>query len=306
MYHVSARHFILLGFLYGKKGVFIYLVSYLDVTCMVWVEWLLQKRQIECEPQGSWFFESTINRKTSFSPCEGNYRYVQSLFWKISLCSSFLLTINRLQLSYESCIVPWVSSSWALSCDISGCFAGLGYLSLYLAGKLSLFDKRGYSSRVFFVLFPQLVAVLIAISRVNDYQHRWVDIIGAAILGEGLIYHRESACDSFCIQESTMIEPDWTRGLATASCTDGGCCSLLPDSHGFIVEILLQSLTIIKRSLLITIVSWNTQHFLLHTSVTGNISQVSMPDHGVSLQGFFLLCTPYPYSEFELVSQTCS
>ncbi|XP_073386787.1 lipid phosphate phosphatase 2 isoform X2 [Physcomitrium patens] len=71
---------------------------------------------------------------------------------------------------------------------VSWCFAGLGYLSLYLAGKLSLFDKRGYSSRVFFVLFPQLVAVLIAISRVNDYQHRWVDIIGAAILALPIAY----------------------------------------------------------------------------------------------------------------------
>jgi membrane-associated phospholipid phosphatase len=71
---------------------------------------------------------------------------------------------------------------------VSWCFAGLGYLSLYLAGKLSLFDKRGYSSRVFFVLFPNLVTVLIAISRVNDYQHRWVDIIGAAFIGLPIAY----------------------------------------------------------------------------------------------------------------------
>jgi diacylglycerol diphosphate phosphatase/phosphatidate phosphatase len=70
------------------------------------------------------------------------------------------------------------------SVGISGCFAGLGYLSLYLAGKLSLFDRRGYSSRVFFVLVPHLVSVLIAISRVNDYQHRWVDVLGAAVIGK--------------------------------------------------------------------------------------------------------------------------
>jgi membrane-associated phospholipid phosphatase len=67
---------------------------------------------------------------------------------------------------------------------MAGCFAGLGYLSFYLAGKMSLFDKRGYSSRVFFVLLPLLVSILIAVSRVDDYQHRWVDIIAAAILGE--------------------------------------------------------------------------------------------------------------------------
>lgn len=71
---------------------------------------------------------------------------------------------------------------------VSWCFAGLGYLSLYLAGKLSLFDRRGYSSRVFFVLAPHLATVLIAISRVNDYQHRWVDIIGAAVIGYPISY----------------------------------------------------------------------------------------------------------------------
>ena len=49
---------------------------------------------------------------------------------------------------------------------------------------MSLFDKRGYSSRVFFVLLPLLVSTLIAVSRVDDYQHRWVDIIAAGILGE--------------------------------------------------------------------------------------------------------------------------
>lgn len=78
--------------------------------------------------------------------------------------------------------------------SISGCFAGLGYLSLYLAGKLSLFDRRGYTSRVFFVLVPHLAAVLIGISRVNDYQHRWIDIIGAAIIGK----------NSECLHSSLM------------------------------------------------------------------------------------------------------
>ena len=67
---------------------------------------------------------------------------------------------------------------------MAGAFAGLGYLSLYLAGKSSLFDKRGYSSRVFWVLLPVLCAGLIGVTRVNDYQHRWVDAIFAALLGE--------------------------------------------------------------------------------------------------------------------------
>ena len=84
----------------------------------------------------------------------------------------------------HSSIYNILMPSGVSSVGISGCFAGLGYLSLYLAGKLSLFDRRGYSSRVFFVLVPHLVSVLIAISRVNDYQHRWVDVLGAAVIGK--------------------------------------------------------------------------------------------------------------------------
>jgi membrane-associated phospholipid phosphatase len=71
---------------------------------------------------------------------------------------------------------------------VSWAFAGLGYLSLYFAGKLSLFDRRGYTSRVFWVLLPVLVAGLIGITRVNDYQHRWVDIIAAGLLGLFIAY----------------------------------------------------------------------------------------------------------------------
>jgi diacylglycerol diphosphate phosphatase/phosphatidate phosphatase len=71
---------------------------------------------------------------------------------------------------------------------VSWSFAGLGYLSLYLAGKLSLFDQRGYSSRVFFILAPNLATVVIGVSRVNDYQHRWVDLIGAAFIGLPVAY----------------------------------------------------------------------------------------------------------------------
>jgi diacylglycerol diphosphate phosphatase/phosphatidate phosphatase len=71
---------------------------------------------------------------------------------------------------------------------VSWAFAGLGYLSFYLAGKMSLFDRRGYASRVFWVLFPVFVATLIGISRVNDYQHRWVDIIAAGLLGTPIAY----------------------------------------------------------------------------------------------------------------------
>jgi membrane-associated phospholipid phosphatase len=71
---------------------------------------------------------------------------------------------------------------------VSWAFAGLGYLSLYFAGKMGLFDRRGYSNRVFWVLLPVLAAGLIGITRVNDYQHRWVDIIAAGLLGLFIAY----------------------------------------------------------------------------------------------------------------------
>jgi membrane-associated phospholipid phosphatase len=67
-------------------------------------------------------------------------------------------------------------------------FAGLGYTSFYLAGKMSLFDRRAYPSRVVLILLPLFVATLIAISRVNDYQHSWYDIIAAALLGTPIAY----------------------------------------------------------------------------------------------------------------------
>ncbi|BBN18676.1 diacylglycerol diphosphate phosphatase / phosphatidate phosphatase [Marchantia polymorpha subsp. ruderalis] len=70
----------------------------------------------------------------------------------------------------------------------SWCFAGLGYLSLYLAAKFGIFDKRGRTLRIFWVLLPLLAATLISISRVCDYQHRWEDIIFGALLGIFVAY----------------------------------------------------------------------------------------------------------------------
>jgi membrane-associated phospholipid phosphatase len=71
---------------------------------------------------------------------------------------------------------------------VAWAFAGLGFLSLYFAGKFGLFDRRGYSWRVFWVLLPTLVAGLIGITRVNDYHHRWVDIYFAGFLGTFIAY----------------------------------------------------------------------------------------------------------------------
>ena len=57
----------------------------------------------------------------------------------------------------------------------TGIFTGFVYLSLYLTGKLMVFNQsgRGHSLRLLLVLTPLLVAVMIAISRVRDYWHHW-------------------------------------------------------------------------------------------------------------------------------------
>ncbi|KAF9574735.1 hypothetical protein EC968_005740 [Mortierella alpina] len=62
-------------------------------------------------------------------------------------------------------------------------FGGLGYLSMYLAGKLHLFDERGHSYKSIVVLAPLIVAALVATSRVDDYRHHWHDVTVGAIIG---------------------------------------------------------------------------------------------------------------------------
>ena len=65
----------------------------------------------------------------------------------------------------------------------SGSFAGLFYLSLYLAGKLHLLDNRGEVWKTFIVLLPMLGAALIAISRIMDARHHPFDVISGSLLG---------------------------------------------------------------------------------------------------------------------------
>nr|CAG8488925.1 5848_t:CDS:2 [Entrophospora candida] len=62
-------------------------------------------------------------------------------------------------------------------------FAGMGYLSLYLAGKLHVFDKKGYTYKGFVVVTPLVIAMLICISRTQDYRHHWQDVLAGSILG---------------------------------------------------------------------------------------------------------------------------
>ncbi|KAL6874167.1 hypothetical protein ACP4OV_014249 [Aristida adscensionis] len=62
-------------------------------------------------------------------------------------------------------------------------FAGLGFLSWYLAGKLKAFDRRGHVAKLCIIALPLLMASMVAVSRVDDYWHHWQDVFTAGVLG---------------------------------------------------------------------------------------------------------------------------
>ncbi|KAI0005953.1 phosphatidic acid phosphatase type 2/haloperoxidase [Russula compacta] len=62
-------------------------------------------------------------------------------------------------------------------------FAGLTFLSLYLAGKLHLFDTRGHVPKAWISVLPLFGALLVAISRTMDYRHHWQDVLAGSVLG---------------------------------------------------------------------------------------------------------------------------
>ncbi|XP_015693877.1 lipid phosphate phosphatase 2-like isoform X2 [Oryza brachyantha] len=62
-------------------------------------------------------------------------------------------------------------------------FAGLGFLSWYVAGKIKAFDRRGHVAKLCIVLLPLILAALVAVSRVDDYWHHWQDVFAGGILG---------------------------------------------------------------------------------------------------------------------------
>ncbi|XP_045190426.2 phospholipid phosphatase 5-like [Mercenaria mercenaria] len=69
-------------------------------------------------------------------------------------------------------------------------FSCLGFLSLYVAGKLHVFNPTGRGSawRLMCVIFPLLWATMIAVSRTADYHHHWQDVTVGSILGLTIAY----------------------------------------------------------------------------------------------------------------------
>jgi len=67
-------------------------------------------------------------------------------------------------------------------------FAGLGFLAFYLAGKLHLFNHRGYVAKAWLSLTPFIGAALVAISRTMDNRHHWQDVLAGSALGTVVSY----------------------------------------------------------------------------------------------------------------------
>jgi len=86
------------------------------------------------------------------------------------ICNGIAIVIKE---GYKS--FPSGHASWS--------FAGLGFLSWYLAGKIAVFDRRGHVGKLCVVVLPLLVAAMVAVSRVDDYWHHWQDVCAGGVLG---------------------------------------------------------------------------------------------------------------------------
>ncbi|CAL0317697.1 unnamed protein product [Lupinus luteus] len=86
------------------------------------------------------------------------------------LCSGDAKVIKE---GYKS--FPSGHTSWS--------FAGLGFLTWYLSGKVRVFDRRGHIAKLCISLFPLLIASLVGVTRVDDYWHHWTDVFAGGLIG---------------------------------------------------------------------------------------------------------------------------
>ncbi|KAA8650793.1 phosphatase PAP2 family protein [Aspergillus tanneri] len=67
-------------------------------------------------------------------------------------------------------------------------FAGLGYLSFFVSGQMHVYRPRTDLCRCLIALIPFLCALMIAISRLDDYRHDVYDVTCGSILGTFVAY----------------------------------------------------------------------------------------------------------------------
>lgn len=58
---------------------------------------------------------------------------------------------------------------------------------MYLAGKIGFFDRRGHLWKFFPIVAPLLTATFVGISRIDNYWHRWSDVLAGALLGKTFV-----------------------------------------------------------------------------------------------------------------------
>lgn len=102
-------------------------------------------------------------------------------------------------------------------------FAGLGFLSLFLAGQLHVFNYYSGGrdlSRALVCLSPLIGAALIAISRCEDYRHDVYDVCVGSALGMTVAYWSyrrhfpqlaSPTCDEPHPHPATEAQPGWQR-----------------------------------------------------------------------------------------------
>jgi len=62
-------------------------------------------------------------------------------------------------------------------------FASLTYTSLFIAGKIHLYDGNFIFWKLLAVLIPNLFALYVALTRMSDYRHHWQDIVVGSLIG---------------------------------------------------------------------------------------------------------------------------
>uniref|UniRef100_A0A7I4CE39 Phosphatidic acid phosphatase type 2/haloperoxidase domain-containing protein n=1 Tax=Physcomitrium patens TaxID=3218 RepID=A0A7I4CE39_PHYPA len=82
-------------------------------------------------------------------------------------------TAKEMKEAYKS--FPSGHTSWT--------FAGLSYLAMYMAGKLSIFDRKGHSWKVLPIIVVMLCATFVGVTRIDDYWHHWTDVCTGASIG---------------------------------------------------------------------------------------------------------------------------